>query len=264
MKKRIAALLAALLLLSCSGCGQSSVGAFRVLKVVGTNHYSVICRKDDKIAPYINAAMEQLAAGGNLSAISLQWLGTDTITLEGDSEALSALERPEDGRTLIVGVATEFNPMAFTRGGEYVGMSVDIGTAVGMMLGWPVVFQPIAVSDIGAQLSSGNIDCAIGFEPSLVNAAKYDVGVTYMSSDIVLAVREDSEVKRLKQISGQRIGTIEDAAVQAALKADEKVTKYASGATVYLSVPRCVDALDKGWCAAVAMDRLHLLFLAQA
>lgn len=260
LKRILSFILAAVLLLACCACGQTSVGAYRELDTVGTKHYSVICRKDDRIAPAINAAMNYLAAGGTLSAISAQWLGRDVITLEGDPDLLSAVESEETERTLIVGVENDFAPMAFLRGGEYVGMSVDIGSYIGAVLGWPVVFQPISVSDVGAQLASGNIDCAVGFDPDLVSSSKYDVGASYMESDLVLAVRSDSEVKKIKDIRGQRIGITDDPAVEKALKSNEKVTKYAEGATVYLSAERCIDALENGWCAAVAMDRLRLLF----
>ena len=44
----------------------------------------------------------------------------------------------------------------------------------------------------------------------------------------------------------------------AVLKSSEKVTRYADGATVYLSPLRCVRALDNGWCAAIAMDEIML------
>lgn len=260
MKKFISFLLAAILLLACCGCGQSSVGAFRALDTVGTKRYSVICRGDDKLAPAVNAAVNYLAAGGTLSALSTQWLGGDHITLSGSGELPGEAEFDAAERTLIVGVEAGFNPMAFERGGELVGLSVDIGKYIGAVLNCPVVFQPISSSDVGAQLTSGNIDCAVGFDPALVDSSKYDVGDVYLESDIVLAVPGGSEVKRIRDLKGQRIGITEDSVVEKALKSDEKITKYASGATVYLSADRCFDALENGWCAAVAMDQLRLLF----
>ena len=43
-----------------------------------------------------------------------------------------------------------------------------------------------------------------------------------------------------------------------AVRSDERITRYASGATVYLSAQRCINALDNGWCAAIAMDEIML------
>ena len=264
LKRILSLILSAVLLLACCACGQPSVGAFRELEVVGTKQYGVICRKDDKIAPIVNAAVNYLAAAGTLDSVCTQWLGTSRITLDGDAEALKALElEGERPRTLIIGVEADFNPMAFRQNGEYVGMSIDIGNYIGYVLNWPVVFQPIMASDVGAQLASGNIDCALGFDPALVSSSKYDIGATYMQTDILLAVREDSEVKNLKDLKEQRIGITDDSVVQNALRANEKITKYAAGATVYLSAARCFDALDNDWCAAVAMDELRLIFFRQ-
>ena len=263
LKRILSLIFSAVLLLSCCACGQASVGAFRELEVVGTKQYGVICRKDDKIAPIVNAAVNYLAAAGTLDSVCTQWLGTSRITLDGDAEALTALELEGPPRTLIIGVEADFNPMAFQQNGELVGMSIDIGNYIGYVLNWPVVFQPIMASDVGAQLASGNIDCALGFDPGLVSASKYDIGVTYMQTDILLAVRTESEAKNIKALKGQRIGITDDSVVQNALRTNEKVTKYASGATVYLSAARCFDALDSGWCAAVAMDELRLIFFQQ-
>ena len=43
-----------------------------------------------------------------------------------------------------------------------------------------------------------------------------------------------------------------------AIQDNSQITRYASGATVYLTPGRCMEALDKSWCAAVAMDRIML------
>lgn len=258
--KLSALLLALALLLGLGGCGQESGAAFRVLETVGTRHYGVICRKEDRIAPRIDAAMNALAADGTLAAISVRWLGQNAITLKGAplAEETEDGAEPPEPRTLIVGVEADFEPVAFSSDGILRGMSVDIAEALGRVLGWEVRYQPISPAEVGTQLSSGNIDCALGFDPGEVSASKYTVGVTYMESSIVLAVRPDSEVRRLRDLKDRRVGTIDDPAVTAMIRGDEKITKYASGATMYLSPQRCIAALDNGWCAAVAVDRILL------
>ncbi len=285
--KRISALvLVFLLMLGLGGCGESQYTAFRVLETVGARHYGLIYRLDDRLAPQVDAAMNKLAARGELSAISVRWLGRDAITLKPSSRAVkearaeakeetaegespreedvsasaapSQEAEPETVRRLIVGVEAEFQPMAFLENGIQRGMSIDIADALGRVLGWEVAYQPIAPAEVGAQLSSGNIDCALGFDPASVRADKYTVGVHYMDSDVVVAVRPDSGIHRLRDVKQQRIGTISDPVITAILSENDKVTRYASGATVYLSPLRCVRALDNGWCAAIAVDRLML------
>ena len=290
MKRISAFLLALALALGIYGCGESRDTSFRVLDTVGVRHYGLIYRLDDRLAPQVDQAMKTLAARGELSAISVRWLGQDVITLKAsrsdraaqaeadkareeaeeppaeEVEALpTQLEAPEEAeeasRRLIVGVEAEFQPMAFLENGVQRGMSIDIADALGRVLGWEVSYQPIAPAEVEAQLSSGNIDCALGFDPAAVRADRYTTGVSYMDSDVVVAVRPDSKVHRMRDVKGQRIGTISDPVIAAILAGNDKVTRYASGATVYLSPTRCVRALDNGWCAAIAVDRLMLQHL---
>lgn len=258
MKKCIAILLLLALLASLSGCGQPEVSAFRSLEVLGEKQFCAICRGGDKLAPLIDAALKTLAANGRLSAITTRWLGKDRSCMEGDAGALGALEEMPTARKLIIGVETDYDPIAFEENGTLQGMSVDLANAIGELIGWEIMLLPITPEDIAAQLSSGNVDCALGFDGGTVSAGKYTVSAPYLKTDIVLAVRSESEIRRVRDLSGSRIGVIHDPAVLSAVRSSEKITKHATGATEYLSLGRCINALDNGWCAAVAMDSLML------
>lgn len=253
------------LLVSLCACGETETGPCRTLAELGEKRYSVICRRGDRLAPLIDAAMYALWTDGQLSGASLRWLGQDSVALEGGepAEALPAPQeteeaQPQSARTLIFGVERDFDPMSWDAGEGLVGMSVDIGRAVASLLGMEAAFQPISPAEVATQLASGNIDCALGFDPAEVNGEKYSVGVRYLSSAMVLAVRSESPVRSLSDLQGLRIGTIEDPLLSNAIRDNSQITRYASGATVYLTPGRCMEALDKGWCAAVAMDRIML------
>lgn len=258
MKKLLPVLLVLALLLGLCACGGGGNQAYRIIETIGTKQYGTVCRAGDRTAQVIDAAMSVLAANGTLSSLSLSWLGQDLISLEGDINALNELQEELQPRKLIVGVEADLKPIAYQEDGQCQGMSVEIAKAIGQLLGWEVSLQPIGDGDIGTQLSAGNIDCALGFGTESVSREKYAVGQCYMESQIAVAVYAGSAVDSLKDLKGQRIGTICDPSVQAALSASEKVTKYASGATVYLSTTRCMTALEKGWCGAVALDTLTL------
>ena len=260
MKRIIALLLAFLLLLPLCACGKTEPGAFRSLETVGTKRYSVICRGGDKLAAVIDAAMESLAGNGSLSAASVRWLGSDRSCLKGDRGALAALGELPEPRLLNIGVETDFYPISYMEGEEHRGMCVDIALAIGELLGWEVQLLSITPDEVGTQLSSGNIDCAVGFDSGLLKASEYSVGPCFLESSILLAVRSESEIKRVRDLAGTRVGTISDPSVLKALRSDEKLTKYASGATEYLSLKRCIEALDKGWCSAVVLDALMLSY----
>lgn len=258
MKRFLAALLALVMVLSLCACSKEEYTNYRVLQVVGVKQYGTVCRAGDKAAQVVDAAMSVLAANGTLSAISAQWLGRDAICLEGDASALDALAEEVQPRTFIVGVEADLKPISYLEGDTAVGMSVDIAAAIGRLLGWEVVIIPISDGAIGTHLSAGNIDCALGFGIEALSASDYALGPCYMESDIAVAVSADSQAEKLKDLKGLRIGTGNDPSVAAALKADEKVVKYADGVTQYLSATRCMTALGEGWCAAVAMDVLCL------
>ena len=260
MKKCIACLLLLALLASLCGCGQTEISAFRALEVLGEKQFCAICRGGDKLAPLIDAALKTLAANGRLSAICTRWLGRDRCCLEGDAGALAALEELPTERRLIIGVETDFDPIAFEEDGTLRGMSVDLAEAIGEVIGWEVMLLPIGPEAVAAQLSSGNVDCALGFDGGIVSASKYSVSAPYLKSEIILAVRSDSEIRRVRDLDGSRVGVIHDPAVLSAVRSSEKLTKHASGATEYLSIGRCINALDNGWCAAVAMDSLMLSY----
>ena len=260
MKKILALVLILSLMLSLCGCGGKKESAFRTLDVVGTKYYSTICRGGDKLAPVIEAAMSTLAGNGTLSALTVHWLGSDRCCLEGDAGALAALEELPEPRTLIFGVERDFCPIAYEENGVARGLCVDIAMAIGELLGWETRVQSIAPDEVAAQLSSGNVDCVLGFDSGLVSAEKYSVGGCFMESDILLAVRSESELKRVKHLKGLRVGTVNDPAVRNAIRSSEKITKHAEGATEYLSLPRCIEAMDNGWCAAVVLDSLMLQY----
>ena len=260
MKKCIAFLLVLALLAALCGCGQTEASAFRVLEVLGEKQFCAICRSGDKLAPVIDAAMLTLAGNGRLSAITSRWLGKDRSCLSGDAGALRALGELPEARRLIIGVETDYDPLSFEENGTLVGMSVDLANAIGEALGWEIMILPISPDDVAAQLASGNVDCALGFDHGIVSAEKFSVGQPYLKCDVILAVRTDSETKRLRDLRDTRIGIIHDPAVLKMVRSNEKLTKYAAGATEYLSIERCMKALDNGWCSAIAMDSLMLSY----
>ena len=265
MKKCIALILALVMLAALCGCGQTEYAAFRALETIGEKQFAVICRGGDKLAPVISAAMETLAGNGMLSSVTARWLGKDRSCLEGDAGALQALkatlEEPlPETRRLIVGVERDYDPIGFTENGQPQGLCVDLANALGELLGWDILIIPISADEVQANLVSGNVDCALGFDGSLVKADKFTVSAPFLKSDIIVAVRAESEVKRLRDLKDCRVGVVGDPAVLSAVRSSEKLTKYASGATEYLSIERCINALDMGWCAAIVMDSLMLSF----
>lgn len=258
-KKYLAFLLVFALLFALSACEQDDGAAYLVLETVGEKHYGSVFRLGDKAAAQVNAALQDLAAAGELSRICQAWLSRDLITLESEGGNLAALEEAPAPRTLIVGVENDFDRLSYPdENGDYVGMSVDIAKAVGGLLGWEIQIQPINAGDMATQLSSGNIDCALGFGIETVDTGKFTAGACYMKSAIVIAAPSGGEVKKLKHLKGLKIGAVKDDSILAAVEASGDAMKYAESVTPYLSPLRCRTALENGWCAAIAMDEVML------
>ena len=259
MKKIIACLLILALSLGLCACGEEQVGAFTILEEIGQKNYATLYRQNDKVEQVVEAAISVLAADGTLGRISQSWTGSNRIELSGDREALAAIEEMPASRTLIIGVDTDAPPYAYYSGGQLVGMSVDMARAIGSLLGWSVQILPVKSSEIETQLASGNIDCALGFAPECVSAESFAIGQSFMRGTIVLAIPEGSEDDSIRKMKGERIGTISDPALEAAIAAHDQISKHTDGATVYLTPPRCISALENGWCVAIVMDELMLM-----
>jgi len=91
LRKIISALLILALVFSLcalTACGDGDSKAYRVIETIGTKEYGSVCRYGDKAAAVVDAAMQVLSANGTLSSISVDWLGEDLISIEGDAEAL--------------------------------------------------------------------------------------------------------------------------------------------------------------------------------
>lgn len=259
MKRILACLLILALSLGLCACGEEQVGAFTILEEIGEKQYATLYRRNDKVSQVVEATLSVLSANGTLGSISQSWTGSNRIELSGSSSALTEIEEMPSSRTLIIGVDTDAPPYAYYSGGQLVGMNVDISRAIGSLLGWSVQILPVKSSEIETQLASGNIDCALGFAPECVDAEFYSIGQTYMHGTIVLAVPEASEINSIRKMKGERVGTISDPALETAIAAHDQIIKHTDGATVYLTPPHCISALENGWCVAIVMDELMLM-----
>lgn len=263
-KRALALALCAAMLLCLAACGSDN-SRYRVLSTVGQRSYALLFRLGDRLAGPVTAAMDVLAGSGTLSQICRQWLHEDRITLRGNAGALEDLEELPEPRVLIAGVEADSPPLGYSEGDGYVGMSVDIAREMAALLGWEVRIQPIAADEVDAQLASGNIDCAVGFDPVNANTEHCSAARVYMESDLVVAVFSDSDCRSVRDLRDLTIGAVQDKAVLAALKNDKNIGKYDKDneryvveVTSYVTPARCITALERGSCAAVAMDRLVL------
>lgn len=202
LRKILALLLCALMLLGLSACGGEQQSGYRVLETYESEgSYVIAFRKDDALCELITAVMQELAANNTLRTASLTWFGDDLVSLRGQRGAMDELRETVQPRTLIVGVNTANKPLSYADGAGYAGFDVDVANYICGYLGWSMVIRPIGADEIGVQLASGNIDCAMGVPESEMtdSAMKNACSFTpeYLSGKYVLVSRLDGPKSRM-------------------------------------------------------------------
>ncbi len=117
LSKRIGALfLSIVLLFLLCACGGSRPVTFKVIAELNQEEFRVAFRKDDPLCDIVTAAMRELAADGQLSRLSGQYLGADYTCMPALPEALRILEAEVvPGRKLRVGVQEGGAPLSSSR-----------------------------------------------------------------------------------------------------------------------------------------------------
>lgn len=268
--KRLASLLiACLLLLSLTGCGED-VGEYRILKTVGEERFSIGYRVGDPVALYVDAALRTLAAEGTVHKLAMQWLGTDNTAMEADENALDDLGKIPK-RTLIVGVNESCFPLSYSDGDSFSGFDIALAKAVCKRLGWKVKFQAIARSDIYIQLSSGNVDCIWGGMPmDDINlddkgnekpmSEQLAVSEPYLRNEIILITRIDSEYGSMAKLRGKTLMMDSGQQYMDALSESGLQDRFGQIERVNGGAQQCFEALKTGQCAAILTDSVALSY----
>lgn len=268
--KRLASLLiACVLLLSLTGCGED-VGEYRILKTVGEERFSIGYRVGDPVALYVDAALRTLAAEGTVHKLAMQWLGTDNTAMEADEKALDDLGKIPK-RTLIVGVNESCFPLSYSDGDTFSGFDIALAKAVCKRLGWKVKFQAIARSDIYIQLTSGNVDCIWGGMPmDDINlddkgnekpmSEQLAVSEPYLRNEIILITRVDSEYGSMAKIKGKTLMMDSGQQYMDALTESGLQDRFGQIERVNGGAQQCFEALKTGQCAAILTDSVALSY----
>lgn len=195
-----------MLLVALTGCGDAT-GGLRVIETYESEGgYVMAFRKDDRLCELVAAVMKELAANGTLRTASLTWFGDDRIATKSERGAMDELREDVQPRTLYVGVNTDNMPLSYAEGDEYRGFDVDVANYVCGYLGWSMVVRPIGADDIGVQLASGNIDCAMGV-PVAERSSAYSYTPEYLSGKYVLVTRLDGPRSRMG-LGGKTLGVL--------------------------------------------------------
>jgi polar amino acid transport system substrate-binding protein len=118
-------------------------------------------------------------------------------------------EVEEDLPDLVIGIDSTYEPYTYIdEQGNYAGLDVDVATELCQRLGWEPVFTPIKWDQKNQYLEEGSIDCIWSCFSMNGREEDYDWVGPYMHSRQVVAVRSDSNITELSQLTDQRMAVI--------------------------------------------------------
>lgn len=246
----------ALLALSLSGCGGQQGVSFKVIAELNQEEFRVAFRKDDPLCEIVTAAMEELAAEGEISRLSSQYLGMDYSCMPEVEYALQNISVPlTSGRTLRIGVQDGVAPLSSSRDdGSFSGLIPDLAALVVTKLGWSFEYMVINSDNVAAELGSGNIDCAWMAASFSESAETVSLSPGWLRNSHQLVVLSDSGIRRKNALKG-KILALTDPTAYTALKEDGLSEKVAS-VWYYETLSECFSALITGDCDALVIDSI--------
>ncbi len=262
-KKILCAVLALLMLLALTACGQKTSYRVRSTITLVEQQYSLAFRNDDPLRDYVAAAIEELSADGRVDELSRKWFGREVVEFDKKEDALSLLEPPAP-HTLLMGVDINSFPMAYMQSGNYWGFDVELATKLCQKLGWTLQVQAVEKENVYIELYSGNIDCAWGglaLPEKEISNGSYTIYGPYVKNDIVIASRDGSNIWNSLQLSGKRMAmcTTQEAmdALQSAGRVVNRlgqITRLAGGTT------ECFSYLYAGKCDLILTDSTAIAY----
>ena len=239
-KRLVVFFIAVAMLFALTGCS-SSTKRYRAVKTLSQENLYIGFRNDDQIAFYIMNALYELEAEGQTTAISQKWFYDDVVDFESDKDAL-----PDDEdygkRNIIFGVDVGAYPFAFKEDDKYGGFNVELAQAVCDKLGWTCTFISIDPSNAFVELSSGNIDVAIGMELD-PKSEDYTAYGPFAENDMVIVNLSNSK----RSMKGKSLVTDTSVSAKTIVEENERVcSKFAQIVRIQGGVKECFEKLDNG------------------
>lgn len=161
--------------------------------------------------------------------------------------------------TLIIGTDATYPPFEFKdEAGEFAGVSIDIGRALGEYLGRPVEFKNIAFDGLLAAIPTGSLDIAISSMTATDQRRQsFDFSDPYAATSICLLVPKNSPIKSAEALKkGKRRVVVKIATTGA----DWSMANLPDAQIVALdSDPACVMEVAKGSADAWVYDQISVM-----
>ena len=230
MKKLLALLMAAGMMLSVAACGSDAASS------------AASAAKSE--APAETAAVEETTAAP-----------------AENNDASAAETATGEGRTFTVGFDAEYPPYGYKdESGEYTGFDLELAQEVCDRNGWTLVKQPIDWDSKDMELSTGAIDCIWNGFTMTGREDDYTFSVPYVDNSIVFVVMNDSDIKSKEDLAGKVVVTQADSSALTALTSEEDDDENLALAASFADLQQVADYntafmnLESGAVDAIAVD----------
>ncbi len=230
MKKLLALLMAAGMMLSVGACGSDAASS------------AASAAKSE--APAETAAVEETTAAP-----------------AENNDASAAETATGEGRTFTVGFDAEYPPYGYKdESGEYTGFDLELAQEVCDRNGWTLVKQPIDWDSKDMELNTGAIDCIWNGFTMTGREDDYTFSVPYVDNSIVFVVMNDSDIKSKEDLAGKVVVTQADSSALTALTSEEDNDENLALAASFADLQQVADYntafmnLESGAVDAIAVD----------
>lgn len=230
MKKLLALLMAAGMMLSVAACGSDAASS------------AASAAKSE--APAETAAVEETTAAPS-----------------ENNDASVAETATGEGRTFTVGFDAEYPPYGYKdESGEYTGFDLELAQEVCDRNGWTLVKQPIDWDSKDMELNTGAIDCIWNGFTMTGREDDYTFSVPYVDNSIVFVVMNDSNIKSKEDLAGKVVVTQADSSALTALTSEEDNDENLALAASFADLQQVADYntafmnLESGAVDAIAVD----------
>ena len=215
-----------------------------------------------------NEALKAMKKDGTYDKIMKKWLGNSSkssskpsadLKLTGDANAKATPAK----ETYTISMDSSFAPFEYQNGsGKYVGIDVDIINAIAKNQGFNVkLTNPGFDASLNAVQSSQADAVLAGMTITDARKQIFDFSDPYYTSNIRLAVKKGSNVKKYEDLKGKTIGAKNGTSSYSWL--EENADKYGFTLRAYDEASTMYDSLNSGSIDALMDDEAVLLYAIQ-
>ncbi|WP_105147191.1 ABC transporter substrate-binding protein/permease [Streptococcus suis] len=217
-----------------------------------------------------NKALAEMKKDGTYETIMNKWLGASTTSAESTdySSRLSLTGNASTKATPVKSSYTivadsSFAPFEYQdESGNYVGIDMELIKAIAKQQGFTITIQNPGFDAALNAVQAGQADAVIA-GMSITDARKeiFDFSDAYYSSNILLAVKNGSDVTSYEDLKGKTVGAKNGTASYAFL--DTNKDKYGYALKAFDEASGMYDSLNSGSIDALMDDEAVLLYAIQ-